>query len=142
MVSTCARSLENQSESSTAFNDHNVHLQQLNDQIHEQEQQLAILHAQQQLNKLKVQIHEDTLIESQLTQDIITEPLQNRSANNMDDDNETPLRLEIKDYYQGKNMLEFKDYKDHILTLFTRHRRYYRKEEHKINDAPMLSRNG
>ncbi|KAG5294433.1 repeat set, removed [Histoplasma ohiense] len=99
MVSTHARSLENQSESSTASNDHNVCLQQLNDQIHEQEQQLAILHVQQQLNKLEVQIHGDTLIKPQLTQNITTEPPQNRSVNNMNDDNETPLRLEIKDYY-------------------------------------------
>ncbi|KAG5289749.1 hypothetical protein I7I48_09172 [Histoplasma ohiense] len=121
MVSTHTRSLENQSKSSTVFNDHNVCLQQLNNQIYEQEQQLAILHAQQQLNELEVQICEDTLIEPQLTQNITTEPPQNRSVNNTDDDSETPSRLKIKDYYQGKNMLEFKDYKDHMLTLFTHH---------------------
>ncbi|KAG5295119.1 hypothetical protein I7I48_11875 [Histoplasma ohiense] len=125
MVLTHARSLENQSESSTASNDHNACLQQLNDQIHEQEQQLAILHAQQQLNKLEAQIHGDTLIEPQLTQNTTTEPPQNQSANDTDDDNETSLRLEIKNYYQGKNMLEFKNYKDHMLTLFTHHCRYY-----------------
>ncbi|KAG5295152.1 hypothetical protein I7I48_11931 [Histoplasma ohiense] len=77
MVLIHTRSLENQSESSTTFNDHNVCLQQLNNQICEQEQQLAILYAQQQLNELKAQIHEDTLIESQLIQNITTEPLQN-----------------------------------------------------------------
>ncbi|KAG5295120.1 hypothetical protein I7I48_11877 [Histoplasma ohiense] len=121
MVLTHTRFLENQPESSTASDDHNARLQQLNDQICEQEQQLAILHAQQQLNKLEVQICGDTLIEPQLTQDTTTEPPQNQSANNTDDDNETPLRLEIKNYYQGKNMLEFKNYKDHMLTLFTHH---------------------
>ncbi|KAG5295159.1 repeat set, removed [Histoplasma ohiense] len=99
MVLTHTRSLENQPESSTASDDHNVCLQQLNNQICEQEQQLAILHAQQQLNKLEVQIHGDTLIEPQLTQNITTEPLQNQSVNNTDDDNETPLRLKIKNYY-------------------------------------------
>ncbi|KAG5287091.1 hypothetical protein I7I48_02938 [Histoplasma ohiense] len=137
MVSTCTRSLENQSESSTAFNDHNVHLQQLNDQICEQEQQLAILHAQQWLNELEVQICGDTLIEPQLIQNITTGPPQNRSVNNTNDDNETPLRLEIKDYYRGKNMLEFKNYKDCMLTLFTHHHWYYQKKEHKINDAKL-----
>ncbi|KAG5296533.1 hypothetical protein I7I48_05377 [Histoplasma ohiense] len=121
MISTHARSLENQSESSTAFNDHNVRLQQLNNQIHKQEQQLAILHAQQQLNELKVQICEDTLIKPQLTQNTTTEPPQNQSVNDTDDDNETSSRLKIKNYYQGKNMLEFKNYKDCMLTLFTCH---------------------
>ncbi|EDN10244.1 hypothetical protein HCAG_06047 [Histoplasma mississippiense (nom. inval.)] len=137
MVSTRARSLENQPESSTTSNDHNARLQQLNDQIREREQQLAILHAQQRLNELEAQIREDTFIESRPTPDIAAEPPQNRPVDDMDDDNETPPRLEIKDYYRGKNMLEFKDYKDRMLTLFARHRRYYRKEERKINDAKL-----
>ncbi|KAG5292565.1 hypothetical protein I7I48_04692 [Histoplasma ohiense] len=34
-------------------------------------------------------------------------------------------------------MLEFKDYKDRMLTLFTHHHQYYQKEEHKINDAKL-----
>ncbi|EDN04953.1 predicted protein [Histoplasma mississippiense (nom. inval.)] len=137
MVSTRARSLGNQPESSTTSDDHNARLQQLNDQIREREQQLAILHAQQRLNELEAQIREDTFIESRPTQDIAAELPQNRPADNMDDDNETPPRLEIKDYYRGKNMLEFEDYKDRMLTLFARHRRYYRKEERKINDAKL-----
>ncbi|EDN07425.1 hypothetical protein HCAG_03956 [Histoplasma mississippiense (nom. inval.)] len=137
MVSTRARSLGNQPESSTTSDDHNARLQQLNDQIREREQQLAILHAQQRLNELEAQIREDTFIESRPTPDIAAEPPQNRPADNMDDDNETPPRLEIKDYYRGKNMLEFKDYKDRMLTLFARHRLYYRKEERKINDAKL-----
>ncbi|EDN07261.1 predicted protein [Histoplasma mississippiense (nom. inval.)] len=52
MVSTRARSLENQPESSTAPDEHNTRLQQLNDQIREREQQLAILHAQQRLKRI------------------------------------------------------------------------------------------
>ncbi|EDN03171.1 predicted protein [Histoplasma mississippiense (nom. inval.)] len=67
MVSTRARSLGNQPESSTTSDDHNARLQQLNDQIREREQQLAILHAQQRLNELEAQIREDTFIESRPT---------------------------------------------------------------------------
>ncbi|EDN04694.1 predicted protein [Histoplasma mississippiense (nom. inval.)] len=100
-------------------------------------QQLAILHTQQRLNELEAQIREDTFIKPQPTRDVAVEPPLNRPADDIDDDNETPPRLEIKDYYRGKNRLEFKDYKDRMLTLFARHRRYYRKEERKINDAKL-----
>ncbi|OJD09772.1 hypothetical protein AJ78_08936 [Emergomyces pasteurianus Ep9510] len=121
-------------------------LQELQKQIREREQRLAILAAQQRINELDSQLREGSRALSQSVHELITSEgitehsehaesrteRRKRRRNARDDsddsDDESPPKLEIKEHYKGKNMLDFKDFKDRLLTIFARHYRYYRTE--------------
>ncbi|OJD20186.1 hypothetical protein ACJ73_08481 [Blastomyces percursus] len=140
----------------TFENDGAARLRELQEQIRGREQRLAILAAQQRINELDSQLRERSRALSQSVHGFITSEgaveqseyvesraeRRKRKRNARDDsdssDDESPPKLEIKEHYKGKNMLDFKDFKDRLLTIFARHYRYYKTEERKINDAKMF----